>query len=270
MSRRSRPGYTSADFPEPGSVFVAPMPDGRLCAGRVLRSEFNRGAHAVLLAASTWIGSSDPELSDPRLVEVSLLTHHAWDRTPNVFWTFDLMPADFRTIGRIAPTAAELDIRSDSYGGWQSVPLQAYAQWRWDHDREALLTEEAQKEAEEAERKRISSERRAQYMRSLTLDSLAEQEWFESRGDEETSAQVARIRDVIMRLIADLRGLPKRTQATVQKRFRQAIKELNQIDAEGDGILTIEREDICEALEQIACAAKYPMLAHAIDQLREW
>jgi hypothetical protein len=270
MGKSRRPTYTATDFPEPGTVFIAPMADGRLCAGRVLRSEFEGGAHAALVVASTWIGDSEPPLSEPKLREMALLTHHSWDGKPNIFWTWHLMPSDFRAIGKIKLSNADRHATSQSYTGWQSVPLDTYAQWRWDHDREALLEDEARIDAEEAERRRVNSERRKAYMQSLTLDSLAERKWLEDSDDTESSTQVEKVRDVIVRLIADLRSLPKRTQANVQRRFRQAIKELNRIDANGDGIMTIEREDICETLEQIACAAKYPALASYIDKLREW
>jgi hypothetical protein len=270
MGKNRRPKYTAADFPEPGSVFVAPLPDGRLCAGRLLRSEFEGGAHAVLLASTAWIGDQDPPLSESKLRETAVLTHHAYKSVPNIFWSWDLMPTNFRVIGVIELSELERQANSNSYTGWQSVPRDAYLQWRWDHDREALLAEEAREEAAEADRRRLRAERRAAYMKSLTLQSIAERNWFSEWEDEEQGAQVENIRKVIRNLVADLAALPKRTQAIVQKRYRQAIRELNQIDGSGDGIMTIEREDISEALEQIACAAKFPSLASDVDKLREW
>jgi hypothetical protein len=270
MGSNRRPKYTAADFPAPGSVFVAPLPDGRLCAGRVLRSELEGGAHAVLLAASAWIGDKEPRLTDGALRETAVLTHHACQSRQNIFWSWELMPADFRIIGVLELSEAERQLTSDSYTGWESVPGHAYLQWRWDHDRDALLAEEAREEVEEADRRRVRAERRAAYVKTLTLESLAERNWFSDWNDEETSAHVEEIRGVIRNLVKDLAALPKRTQASVQKRYRKAIRALNQIDATGEGIMTIEREEICEALEQIACAAKFPALAGDVEKLREW
>lgn len=251
-------------------MFVAPLPDGRLSAGRVLRNEFSGGAQAVLLAASPWIGDRDPPLTESKLRDTAVLTHHGWRSEPHVFWSWELMPADFRHIGMIELSEADRQATSNSYTGWQSVSIQAYLQWRWDHDRETLLAEEARAEAEAAERRRAGAERRAAYMKSLTLESLAGRQWFSEWDDAGSLAQVERIRRVIGTLVEDLVALPKRTQANVQKRYRLAIKELNQIDADADGITTIEREDLCEALEQIACAAKFPAMASYVDNLREW
>src|SRR5688572_28417054 len=196
MAKNRRPKYTASDFPEPGSVFVAPLPDGRLCAGRVLRSEFEGGAHAVLLAASAWIGDQDPALSESKLRETAVLTHHAWGSHQNVFWSWDLMPAEFRIIGVLDLSESDRQATSQSHAGWQSVPIHAFLQWRWDHDREALLAEEAREEAAEADRRRIRAERRAAYMNSLTLESLAERNWFPEWEGEESLAQVEKIRNV--------------------------------------------------------------------------
>ena len=102
-----RPKYKAEDFPEPGSVFVAPMKDGRLTAGRVLRREHEGGAMAVLLAGSPWIGNAPPPLDLPQLRETLEFTHHGygnpnrWGERTNLLWSWYLMPEDFRVIGSI-------------------------------------------------------------------------------------------------------------------------------------------------------------------------
>ena len=113
MRKSAPPNYTSSDFPEPGSVFVAPLPDGRLCAGRVLRNEFKGGAQAVLLAASSWIGDKEPLLVEPGLRDTAVSTHHTWQSRQNIFWSHYLMPADFRIIGKIELSEADRQASSN-------------------------------------------------------------------------------------------------------------------------------------------------------------
>ena len=53
------------------------------------------------------------------------------------------------------------------------LPLQILLQWRWDHDRENVLREDIVKK-EKAEEARLSAERRAEMLRTITLESLVE------------------------------------------------------------------------------------------------
>lgn len=169
-----RPKYKEEDFPPPGTVFVAPVADGRLAAGRVLQRAFTGGAQAALVAATPWIGTDIPPLESSVLRETLILTHHSWKSKPEIFWTWDLMPEDFRIVGQIELPESDRTAPSASFTGWQAVPLQALMQWRWDHDREALLRDEADEAARLAELNRKRAAVREEYLRTLMLDALAE------------------------------------------------------------------------------------------------
>ena len=52
------------------------------------------------------------------------------------------MPASFTIIGQIALSSHDLAASSRTFASWESVPLQVLKQWRWHHDRDALLQEE--------------------------------------------------------------------------------------------------------------------------------
>jgi len=267
------PKYRESDFPEPGSVFVATMKDGRLAAGRVLRREFEGGGMAVLLAGSPWIGTAPPPLDLPILREILTRTHHGYSKpsildSRSLIWSFHLMPEGFRIIGKIELTSADLSLQCNTYGGWQSIPIGVYTQWRWDHDRDNLLREEAEEEAREAERRRIARERREAFVRSLTLEKLAATDWFASWNAERETTRLARER--ILRLIEELRQAPKHTQVIVKKLVRVAVKDFNALDKKQQFIDTIEREELCEAFEQIVCAARQPGIASEIDNWRSW
>lgn len=268
MSRR--PKYREQDFPPAGTVFVAPTGDGRFAAGRVLRREFHGGAQAALVAGCSWLGNEVPRLDLPALRETLILSHHKWQNAPNVFWTFDLMPPDFVIVGQIELSLSDLESSSDGYTGWQSVVLHSLSQWRWDFDREALLQDEARQVAEKAEAQRQRAATQADLMKSLTLDSLLDRAWFATWNDVESNPPMHECRSLMEKLVQELRAAPKLTLSVVKKYLKQSVNEVNRLNANRKFISTIEREDLCEAYEHIACAAKFPRVTDQIDEWREW
>ncbi|MGE3778196.1 MAG: hypothetical protein AB7F89_13495 [Pirellulaceae bacterium] len=261
---------TEEDFPEAGTVFVAPTGDGRLAAGRVLRRQFEGGAFGALVAASRWIGREVPPLDLVELRETLVLTHHRWQATPEIFWAHSPMPADFTAIGRIELPPEDREASSFTFGGWHSVPLQALLQWRWDHDREALLREEAANAVAEAQRRQKAAAARAMLLRSLTLDSLAERKWLADWDSPSPGSPVAESRALLAQLVRELRAVPKLTKTTARRLMRQSVRAFNRLDSPRPFITTMEREELCEAYEQFACAAGFPELADEIDRWREW
>jgi hypothetical protein len=261
---------SEADFPAPGSVFVAPTGDGRRAAGRVLRRQFEGGAFGVLVFASRWIGEAIPPLDSSELREPLVLTHHSWQGRREIFWTHDPMPAEFQIIGRIPLSNDDLAETSNCYAGWQSVPLQALTQWRWDHERETLLCEEAETAAAESERRRKAAVARAEFMRTLTLDSLGEKTWLESWDADESTFRKRESQQVLTQLVNELRSQSRLTKPAVRRLLKQSVEAFNRLDAARQFISTIEREDLCGAFEQIACASGFPQLADEIDNWRHW
>lgn len=179
------------------------------------------------------------------------------------------MPGDFSVVGHLELSADDVATSSDTFGGWPSVPLQALLQWRWDHDREALLRDEARRDAELAESRRQRAAARAEFMRTLTLESLADRTWFES-WDELESDLLDECRTLVANLVNQLRSAPKLTLAIVKKHVKQSVSDFNRLNDQRHFISTIEREDLCEAYEQIACAAKFPQVIDQIERWREW
>ncbi len=253
-----------------GTVFAAPTLDGRFSAGRVLRCEFYGGAQAAMIAASPWLGDKLPSLKLAALRETLHLNHHSWKNDPQVFWVHDLMPENFITVGQLELSPGDLTASSETFAGWQSVPMQALLQWRWDNDREALLRDEATKAAELAELRREQAATRAELMRTLTLDSLADRNWLGSWENTKTSLPLDECRSLIGELITALRTSPKLTLSIAKKHFKHSVQEFNRLNDEYQFISTIEREDLCEMFEQIACAAKFPQLIDQIERWREW
>lgn len=265
-----RPRYREQDFPQPGTVFAAPTSDGRFSAGRVLRQQFHGGAQGALIAASPWLGMKLPTQELPALRETLILRHHKWKGDPTVFWVHDLMPPDFIIVVQIELSPEDLAASSYTFTGWQSVPHHAQTQWRWDHDREALLRDEAQLAADLAETQRKRAAAHAELMRTLTLDSLLDRRWFASWEDFDSILPLHECRSIIDKLVTELRAAPMLTLRVVKKHLKQSVKDVNCLDAEHHFISTIEREDLYEAYEHIMCAAKFPQVVDQVDQWRKW
>ncbi len=166
------------------------------------------------------------------------------------------MPEDFIIVGQMELSPDDLAATSDFSTGWQSVPIQAQLQWRWDHDREALLKDEDRRAADLAESQRQRAAVRSEFMRTLTLDSLVDRTWFASWDDGDSNLPLHKCRSLMTELVNELRAAPKLTLGVVKKHLKQSVMDFNRLNEEHHFISTIQREDLCEAYEQIACAAK--------------
>jgi hypothetical protein len=223
-----------------------------------------------LIAASPWLGNELPPLDLPVLRETLVLNHHKWKNQPEMFWVHDIMPPGFMIVGQFPLSSDDLMAYSHTFGGWHIVPLQALLQWRWDHDREALLRDEALQAAQDAETQRQRAAAHAELMRTQTLDSLVDRTWLASWEDADSDLPLHKCRSLLAKLVNELRAAPKLTMAVAKRHLKQSVKDFNRLDAEQHFIFTIEREDLCQAYEQILCAAKFPLLVNQIDNWREW
>src|SRR5262249_9034957 len=152
----------------------------------------------------------------------------------------------------------------------ESFPLQVLLQWRWDNDREALLAQEAAKKAKRDEERRLADERRAEMLRTLTLDGISNRTWFESWGNELDGANLPEARQLVYDLVENLRNSPKLTKAIARRLLRATVENFNRLDEKNSFIETTHREDIHEALEIVMAAARYPDLADEVEQWRDW
>jgi len=145
--------FASEALPEPGTVFMFRMPNKMRSICRVLRhgimnDRLYEGEPKALIAGSVWIGTEPPELDNPRLRELLVLTHHSWNADLHVGWVLDLPPLDFLVLGTLLPTAEDLLLDSIGQCGWEAFPMHAFMQWRWDHERDAVLQEDTEEDAE--------------------------------------------------------------------------------------------------------------------------
>ncbi|MER6768432.1 hypothetical protein ABT389_01515 [Streptomyces bacillaris] len=148
-------------------------------------------------------------------------------------------------------------------------------EWRWAHDREALLRE--QEAVEERRRLAVEAEkeRYAARLAGLTWEQLLAENPFE-RWTPSPPFPPAAFRRAAARRVhqacRELRDLgPKPRKPAARKVLKSLVLWFNTADqAAGWVIETEEREDICLVLEELAHVAGHPSLVMEADDWREW
>jgi hypothetical protein len=150
---------TEASLPAVGSVYAFKLPGGQYGACRVLRHlpprrsrEAECRGPCAIVAATPWIGGTLPEITEPQLKQIFVLTHHSWGGQQQIRMIPGPLGRGMTLIGNIAPSSEELDVdRIDCSCNWRECTRywgsQLLLQWKWDHlDRATLLAEEAEQD----------------------------------------------------------------------------------------------------------------------------
>jgi hypothetical protein len=273
--------YTEQDLPAPGSLFFVPLQDGRFSIVRVARrrtavdpTESTPSkqviAAMVLVVSSPWVGDEAKRPPDADIRRILAVSHHSWKGKPELRWICEPPPAHFPFAGNLELTAQDEALDSVAYGDWETLDLQPLLQWRWDHDRERLLQEEAEERQKVIERSRAFAAKQAEILRTTTLDSLLQRQWFEQWDLESEAAARDASRRLVAGFVQALHASPKPTKAVVRRHLRACVEAFNRLEAESPFIQTTHAEDIDEALAIIVTVVRHADLADAIDEWRDW
>jgi len=248
--------------------------DGRFGVCRVLQvviPEQSRSPQA-LVALSDWIDHAPPPLAHRSVRKILHLTHHLWSNRPELIWVGQPPPLSFRKIGSVPILKKDVAASSGSYSAWESLPLQLYLQWRWDHDRDALLLEDAAKKEAEEVKRREAAIRHAHILATVSLKSLLElPDLFPFWDDYPPSGVKKAIEQTIRTFIKAINTPNKISRRDATRELRRCVDVINKIDADNNHpIETEEREDLFELFEQIFTAARHPDLLDKADQWRDW
>jgi hypothetical protein len=272
--KRSKPATVT--LPKPGDVFMMPLGDSRFGVCRVLRenSEEERKGHGapyVLVAASPWIGSETPDLGDTRLREIQTLSHHSWKNGPNILWVSMLPPEDYRLIGTIKPSPADKRRQCSCSGGW-AFAYQVLTEWRWGHDRDAVLREDAERAEKQAQEYKEFERRRREARGALTLEMLWKKRRFSDWKGYAPDNTIVACRVIFRKTVGALLALGKNPDESVMLPILQGcIEQLNQLDEEnGHFIETTIREDLCEDFSEIAEACGLRDCDDLAERWRDW
>jgi hypothetical protein len=265
---------TYPTLPKSGDAFLMPLEDGRFGVCRVLRENTaeerkGHGCPQILVAASPWIGTAPPDLNDPILREIHHLNHHSWN-DPNLLWVSDPPPESFQHIGTIKPTPGDKRRKCYGSGGWFFAG-QLEMQWRWDHDREAVLREDREYEEQQAREYEEAEKRRREHLDKLTLASLRKKRRFTDWKDfvpaRAATACRALFRETVDAII-NLGAKPKKRD--IRAILKQCVQRLNKLDAEYDHFIeTTAVEDLCGEIDEIAHVSGLGE-EYVADRWRDW
>jgi hypothetical protein len=144
-------------------------------------------------------------------------------------------------------------------------------QWRWDHDRKALLADDAiAAKRRQAERERVDKERK-KYLKSLDLEGLRKHTFFENWQGYPPAKYIRASRKIMANTVNDLIALgPKATKDARMKLLQECVESFNRLDEKEAWIETPERECICEEFDVIASVCGLGKHKNLADKWREW
>ena len=268
---------TAVILPAPGEAFLMPLADGRFGVCRVLRhssaAELKyQGVLSALVAPSTWIGAEPPDIDDPQLGAILLLNHHAWKNDPAILWVSEPVPESFRRLGRIEPSETEKQMPCAASGGWGTFPLQLHLQWRWDHDREAVLKEDEIKNQEKARQYEEMLAKEAECKAGLKLQRLMKKKRFAEWKKHVAVEWVVECEEVFRATVDALikLGAPPKKRPVLAV-LKQCVEALNELDRRHDHfITTVEAEDLCREFDDLAAAVGLTDSEGLADRWRAW
>lgn len=152
---------------------------------------------------------------------------------------------------------------------------EAEGEWRWKHDREALIAETALAEARGAAEEAAREARYRDRIQGLTWDQLLAEAHFANWSPSPPYPPpdfTEGARAAILAACRDLRDLgPKPRRGDVRAILRRTVIWFNEADERAGGVIeTGEREDIFALLEEMAHVARQKALVEEIDVWRDW
>lgn len=162
-----------------------------------------------------------------------------------------------------------------SYASLIAASRNAEGEWRWAHDREAIIEDEQRAGAARAAAEAAREARYRTRLKSLTWDQLLTetpfQGWTPSPPYPPEDFTIA-ARERIHEACRELQALGVRPRkAEVRRSLKRCVEWFNDADAQAGGVIeTGEREDICAVLEEVAFVAGQKGLVDEIDLWRDW
>lgn len=190
---------------------------------------------------------------------------------------------DLRSLGSVRVSGKEAKLADviinyrigARHAALRAASTSAEGEWRWAHDRQALVEENEKRLARSAAVSAAKEERYRNRLSKLTWDQLLAENPFERwspsppfpPGEFTTQA-----RKTIHDACRSLKAMgPKPRKAGVRAVLRECVTWFNDADEQAGGVIeTEEREDICAVLEEMAFTAKQKSLVDEIEQWRTW
>ena len=169
-----------------GNVYITRVQDGRYTAVRILRVV----EKSSLVETCAYLEHERPALSDIRLRNP--VTQHRFQFRGDVArrWLDGYPPRNFELLGTLPATDDELAMECNTYGGkWNAdTGNEAYREWRWVHEKDALEQEQRQRTAELEQLKRAPQKPKKMIDEDTFWSIISQLDWRHAGDDERVLA----------------------------------------------------------------------------------
>jgi hypothetical protein len=184
----------------------------------------------------------------------------------------DLLDMRFLGAGEVTASDGELMAECSSYFHWSTCSLFAEGGWRWRHDHTVYEDELARARAAASARMAAEAERWRTRLKGLTWEKILSETPFANWDTLPPPDFAAAAREEMHRTVRALQALgPKPPRREVRAILKACVEWFNQTDEAFGGVIeTAEREDIYQAIEELAVVARQKALIPEIDEWRAW
>jgi len=230
-----------------------------------------------LFAATPYIGAEPPTLAEPLLSSILLMNSIGCDRRaqrtagdnwPCVWWQhwMEPPPAEFRYLGIVVPAPAEERMNPDAYSKfWSNWGKYILQEWRWQHDRPALVAELDQRNGGGSVQMFLEEKQRRAEM---TLGTLRKTRFFADWDGFLSPSMIRASRKIVRQAIDGLIALgPRPTKKQAVPILRQFTESFNALAHKID---TISRENICEVFDEIVRVAGLKGCERLVEEWRDF
>ena len=227
-----------------------------------------------LFAATEYVGSIPPAATDP-LLKTILVANEIYALIAVgkcIKWQHWLEPPPkaFEYVGVVMPSAAEERLDPDNYSKfWEHWPEGILAEWRWRHDRPALMAAFDKSNGKPGAFQRLVNARTKQAR--MTLDKLQRAAFFSGWRGYVPAGALRESRALMREAVEALIGLGRTpTKKLAVPIVRRCIEGFNELDEKYGFITTIEREDIVEQVHEMLRVAGMKGDQGWADDWRDW
>jgi hypothetical protein len=175
-------------------------------------------------------------------------------------------PPEFRYLGIVTPAPAEERMNPDAYSKfWRNWGQYILQEWRWQHDRPALVAELEQRNGAGSVQLFLEEKQRRAEM---TLDALRKTRFFADWEGFLSPSMIRASRKIVRQAIDGLIALgPRPTKKQAVPILRQFTESFNALAHKID---TISRENICEVFNEIVRVAGLKRCEQLIEEWRDF
>lgn len=276
-------------LPKPGEVFALEVSQGVDLLLRVVASLGETRCVVVTKHSGPTVVRAP---ASSRLFEVQPFAHHEWNRPLLGGWVSEAAPASVRSLGvvpvrageaervlhpktwvKLPKKTAELSAKVLPLCGWELLLTDARNQWRWDHQREVVLAEDAKREREKSARFKAAlaaQGRRKASLQKRGVASLKRTRFFGAWKGVVPAPMIQEAEAVMREAVLSLEG---KSPAQAARRLVRVVRSFNALDGRyGREFDTVDREDIMEAVNKVAfaCGVEDAVFDESIDAEREF